>query len=279
MASSKETGEGQMNAVNNTMYIPLYGRSLVSRKGIILKDSKAEEIWRKELFPLKGKSKSKWLAYYMAMRARVFDDRIRQKLLECPSSLVLHIGCGMDSRVLRINSAGCMWIDVDFPQVISERRKYYAENKNYKMLDADVSNPDWILQLPDSGCAIVILEGISMYLTNFQVAHLFRALDSKYNHLHILMDVYTEFGAKASKYKSPINDVGITNVYGIDSPEEVLDNSGIMFLKEHDMTPEHLVRELKGFERVFFRIMFAGRVAKKIYRLYEYKKNAENKGL
>ena len=47
-----------MNEVNKTLYIPLYGKALVSRRGIILKDTKAEEIWAAEQFPLKGKSKS-----------------------------------------------------------------------------------------------------------------------------------------------------------------------------------------------------------------------------
>ena len=51
-----------MDSVNKTLYIPLYGKSYVSKKGIILKDEKAEEIWDKEQFKLKGKSKSKWLS-------------------------------------------------------------------------------------------------------------------------------------------------------------------------------------------------------------------------
>ena len=33
-----------MDQVNKTLYIPLYGKAYVSRKGIILKDAKAEEI-------------------------------------------------------------------------------------------------------------------------------------------------------------------------------------------------------------------------------------------
>lgn len=41
-----------MNEINKTLYIPLYGKSSVSKKGIIIKDSKAEEIWEKEKFPL-----------------------------------------------------------------------------------------------------------------------------------------------------------------------------------------------------------------------------------
>ena len=34
-----------MDSVNKTLYIPLYGKSFVSKKNIILKDTKAEQIW------------------------------------------------------------------------------------------------------------------------------------------------------------------------------------------------------------------------------------------
>ncbi len=69
-----------MNNVNKTLYIPLYGKFYVSRKGIILSDKKAEEIWVAEGFELKGKSASKWLAYYMGMRSKVFDNWLNEKV-------------------------------------------------------------------------------------------------------------------------------------------------------------------------------------------------------
>ena len=52
-------GELTMNNVNQTLYIPLFGKSFVSKRGILLSDPKAEEIWAEEGFPLKGKSASK----------------------------------------------------------------------------------------------------------------------------------------------------------------------------------------------------------------------------
>ena len=71
-----------MNNVNKTLYIPLYGKAYVSKKGILLNDKKAEEIWEKESFALKGKSKSKWLAYYMGMRSAIFDSWASKKAKE-----------------------------------------------------------------------------------------------------------------------------------------------------------------------------------------------------
>ena len=52
-----------MNNVNKTLYIPLYGKAYVSRKNIILRDKKAEEIWNAEGFELKGKSKKGLKSY------------------------------------------------------------------------------------------------------------------------------------------------------------------------------------------------------------------------
>ena len=258
-----------MNEVNKTLFIPLYGKSQVSKKDIILNDPTAEKIWEAESFPIHGKSKSKWLAYNMAMRARVFDDWTEALLRVNNDALVLHIGCGLDSRCLRVKEPYLNWIDVDFPEVLSLRKKYYEVNDTYHMMAIDASKTEEIEKLPDSDTAIAVLEGISMYLTNEQVSRLFQTLERKYACLHILMDVYTEFGAKASKYKNPVNDVGVTELCGIDDIQVLLNDTKIKLKAEHSFTPDHLINELKPSERIFFRAVFAGKLYSKIYRLYE----------
>lgn len=258
-----------MNEVNKTLFIPLYGKSQVSKQGIILNDPMAEKIWKAEAFPIHGKSKSKWLTYNMAMRARVFDDWTEAMLRQNKDALVLHIGCGLDSRCLRIKETYRNWIDGDFSDVISLRKKYYEESERYQMRVFDASDAKQVEMLPDSNTVIVILEGISMYLSNEQINRLFFALQEKYSNLHILMDVYTEFAAKASKYKNPVNDVGVTTLWGIDNIQNVLSDIEIKFIKEHSFTPSKLVDELKPFDRALFKMMFTGSVYRKLYRLLE----------
>ena len=259
----------KMDGVNKTLYIPLYGKAYVSKKGIILDDKKAEEIWSKEGFELKGKSKSKWLAYYMGMRSKVFDLWLSQKMDEMENGIVIHIGCGMDSRVERVGTKGHLWYDVDFPEVIQERKKYYEETEEYHMVASDARNQEWITGLPKSKSAILVMEGLSMYLTLEELKKLLASLENHFEDLSILMDCYTTFAAKASKYKNPINDVGVTEVYGLDNPK-ILEAAGVQFVKEHEMTPERMINELKGFEKAIFEKLYAGSVSKKMYRLYEY---------
>ena len=260
-----------MNEVNKTLYIPLYGKSKVSRQGIILNGPSAERIWKEEAFPVRGRSRSKWLAYNMAMRARVFDDWTDSMLQQSRDALVLHIGCGLDSRHMRVKTPCSEWVDCDLPDVTEIRRKYFRENETYHMKSLDASRPEQIGSLPDRHTAVVVLEGISMYLTNSQVHGLLQALDKKYREIHLLMDVYTEFGVKASKYKNPVNDVGVTKLYGIDDIESITDGLRIRFVKEHSFTPAALVKELAPAERMFFRLLFTGRLYRKIYRMYELK--------
>ena len=266
---SIERGVDYMNEVNRTLFIPLYGKSLVSKQNIILNDSTAEKIWEAESFPIHGKAKSKWLAYNMAMRARVFDDWTESMLEKNKDALVLHIGCGLDCRCKRVKQQYRRWIDCDFSDVISIRRKYFKESENYQMMALDASVPEQIKELPESETVIVVLEGISMYLTNEQLREFFKALQEKYKELHILMDIYTEFGAKASKYKNPVNDVGVTKLYGRDNVECFIGDLRIYFKKEHSFTPMKLVDELKSFDRRIFKMMFTGRLYGKIYRLLE----------
>jgi len=258
-----------MNNVNKTLYIPLYGKACVSRKGIILHDAKAEEIWEAEQFPLKGKSKSKWLTYYMGMRSAVFDAWLREQMDANPDALILHIGCGMDSRAERLGSRNHRWFDIDFPEVIAERKRYYSESQDYRMIPSDVRQLQWLDMLPEAGQAIVVMEGVSMYLHPEELKTVLKAMSACFDGLHILMDCYTEFAARASKYKNPINDVGVTLVYGMDDPK-ALEDAGVRFLKEHEMTPDALIEQLQGMEKAVFRRVFAGAMAKKMYRLYEY---------
>jgi len=263
-----------MDAVNKTLYIPLYGKAYVSRHGLILQDKTAEAIWKKEGFPLKGKAKSKWLAYNMGMRSAVFDRWVQEKIRQNPDAAVLHLGCGMDSRIYRISPQATSWFDVDFPDVIAERKKYYLETPYYRMLPSDIREKSWLAAVPGDA-AIVVMEGISMYLTMNELTALLARLSARFTRLYILMDSYTVFAAKATKFKNPINEVGVTEVYGFDEPSAPVQGTGLTFLREHSLTPEEMILELPKREQGFFRLCFAGKAANKIYRLYEYQKGAE----
>ena len=262
--------EVTMNNVNKTLYIPLYGKFYVSKKGILLEDKQAEMIWEAEGFTLKSKSKSKWLAYYMGMRSAIFDNWVTEQISKTPDAVVLHIGCGLDSRCLRIQQPVHTWYDIDFPEVISERERFYQPTDTYHMIGIDSRDSALFDLLPTSDSAIIIMEGISMYIQKEELTALLKRLSQHFNNVQLLMDCYTEFAAKVSKYKNPINEVGVTKVYGIDSPLILTENTGFRFIKEHTMTPVSMIKQLSKMEQIIFKPLYGGKISKKMYRLYEY---------
>lgn len=259
-----------MENVSKTLYIPLYGKAYVSRKGIILPDPRAEEIWSAEGFPLRGKAASKWLAYYMAMRSRVFDEWLGRQLEQEPEAAVLHLGCGMDSRCLRVEHPGRQWYDVDFPEVIRERQRHYEAAGNYHMLSGDLREENWLEQI-QGDTAIVILEGVSMYLSPEDLRRLLERLSGRFGKLHLLMDCYTELAAKLSRRHNPINSVGVTQVWGLDDPKAAQSGS-LFFLRQHEITPQSLIRQLPAKEQWIFSTLYGGKFANKLYKLYEYER-------
>ena len=136
-------------------------------------------ILRRRKSGLKGKSKSKWLTYYMGMRSAVFDRWLKQRMDDMPEATVLHLGCGMDSRICRVGERNHLWYDVDFSEVIDQRKRYYTENEHYHMLAANVTEDDFLAQV-DGKFAIVVMEGISMYLNPQQLQDLMARLCDRF---------------------------------------------------------------------------------------------------
>jgi O-methyltransferase len=99
-------------------------------------------------------------------RAKAIDERVRTFLAEHPDAVVLHLGCGLDSRVLRIDPGpGVTWIDLDQQPVIELRRRFYPDRDGVALIGASVTDSDWWSQVPTGRPTLVVGEGLLMYLS------------------------------------------------------------------------------------------------------------------
>ena len=106
-----------MDNVNKTLFIPLYGKAMMSREGF-LPDPTAEEIVATVDYDFSKVDQSRKLAIYMAMRARYFDMRAQAFAASQPDSPIVQLGVGLDSRVRRVPCRN-PWFDLDFPVILS----------------------------------------------------------------------------------------------------------------------------------------------------------------
>ena len=257
--------------VSDTLFIPLYGKAYVTKKGIILNDPMAEKIIQDNDFTPGRKSKSRFLSYFMAIRAKVFDDYVSEKIASPGDTVVLNLGCGLDGRSLRVDRKNTLWYDIDLYDVAQKRKMYYDEDENYKILPRDVTDEGIFDGIPDDRPAVILMEGLCMYLKREELKKFFARAESHFGEVHILADFYSEKAAKLSKYKNPINEVGVYEVYGLDDPRKV-ECGKLKFVSSRDMSPYHLSDELPATDRFIFRKLYAGSFARGLYKLYEYEK-------
>jgi O-methyltransferase involved in polyketide biosynthesis len=79
---------------------------------------------------------------------------------------MLNLGAGLDSRVWRIDPGpGVRWYDVEFPEVVDVRRQIFPErDENYQLVGTSVTAPHWLERIPNELPALIIAQGLVMYL-------------------------------------------------------------------------------------------------------------------
>jgi O-methyltransferase involved in polyketide biosynthesis len=57
-------------------------------------------------------------------------------------------------------SSEVSWFDVDFPEVIEERQRFYANSDGYQMIASSITELDLLEKTPKNRPAIMIADGV-----------------------------------------------------------------------------------------------------------------------
>ena len=268
----------ELSNESKTLFIPLLGKALMSKDNLFLSDIKAEEIISKVDYDFNSLKQSKWLSMYMSLRASIIDELTNKYLSSHKDAMVIHLGCGLDSRNLRVNQDYYKWYDIDFENVIDIRRRFYDENDNYEMIGSSVMDFKWLDQVETKNNVLIVAEGLTMYLSIEEIKELLENINGKFKNAHLLFDAYSRRGVKASKIKNPVNQVGAKIKYGFNKESEFLSMNDNL---EHYAT--HLIKKnennLKGWTKFIFNNLYCGKVSQSIYKIYEFDLNAINKNI
>ena len=142
-----------------------------------------------------------WANQFMvALRAKQLDVWAADFLNHHPDAVVLHLGCGLDSRVFRLDPpATVQWFDVDLPDVIELRRKLYSDRDGYQMIASSVTDPSWLDRVPADRPALIVAEGLLMYLTEPEARELLKRITDGFDTGELLFDLLSQWGPRISK--------------------------------------------------------------------------------
>jgi O-methyltransferase involved in polyketide biosynthesis len=246
----------QFTKEKETMLMTLSGRAIQSQwKNPILRDPWAEEAMRHIDYDMSKQltgvaSWSLWKDIgptIIATRAATFDLLTTRFLADHPDATVVHVGCGMDSRIFRINPpASVEWFDVDYPDVIALRRQLFPERASgYHMIGAQLDDLRWMEDVPRDRPGLLIAEGVLHYLSEAEVKALLNAVVAHFPAGQMIFDICNSFIVKSAG--SNVGGTGATYKWGLDDPQDIK-----RLEPKLELIKEFRMHELVGFSRFPF---------------------------
>ena len=150
-----------LSAISETLYVPMAGRIYAHKyfPEIIL-DDKLDLIKKqiqKDIDIFKGQSEYTLLA--SAVRSNNIDEYIKKFLNTAPNSIVVNLGCGLETSFYRLDNGLALWYEVDLPEVIELREYLLGKNERDISIAASIFDKNWLNIIRDAaGESLCVLQ-------------------------------------------------------------------------------------------------------------------------
>lgn len=175
--------------VQETMLIPLYARAVETRRerGLIHDPLSAEMVdaidydFRRFDQPV--------TLYGCVLRTSVFDGWVRDFLGEHPTGTVVEVGAGLNTRFERVDNGSMHWVDLDLPDAIDLRRRFFTESERRRIVAASILDPDWVPAVQQKPPPYFFaIEAVLMYLPEADVRRALGLITENFPGARIALD-------------------------------------------------------------------------------------------
>ncbi len=192
--------EINLSGISETSLAPLYWRAMeTQRPDALIKDDKAVALVSQMGLDFSQVKKIKMNELLNTMRViftREMDRYVRSFLDHHPEAVVVHIGCGLDTRYDRVDNGHVEWYDLDLPDVIDLRRKIIGdEGEHYHLLACSVLEYAWMeaVKVHSTQQVLFLAETVFVYFTETQVRSLVLKLRDHFPGSELVFDGWRPF--------------------------------------------------------------------------------------
>ncbi len=227
-----ETPNPDLSGVAETLLMTLYIRAMESqRPDALIKDEKAVALVTQMSYDFDRVRQVKMDEedkVTVILRNREFDRYARDFLARYPEAVVVHIGCGLDSRFERVaeRNSQAEWYDLDLPEVIELRRKLIGdEGIRYHLLGCSAFDSAWLDAVSAHRLGnrpfLFLAEGVLMYFEEAQVKSLVLMLRENFPGAELVIDAFSPFLVRANNLRLAITKFGARYHWGIWRGQEI----------------------------------------------------------
>ncbi|MGV3224675.1 class I SAM-dependent methyltransferase [Staphylococcus hyicus] len=177
----------KLNGIPESMLIPLAARALENKsERPIIVDKYSEMIFNKIDYDFNLISKDWTSQVGISVRTYILDKIVDSFIKKYDKVMIVNIGCGLDTRQKRLNIEHIPWVDIDVPDAIQIRKKFFYESEHHKMIAKSMFDYTWIedikkWHLYDKDAQMLVLfEGVLMYFDETEVKNILKHITDSF---------------------------------------------------------------------------------------------------
>jgi O-methyltransferase involved in polyketide biosynthesis len=229
-----------LGGVAETLFLPLYIRAMESqRPDALIKDDQAVALTRQMDYDpawIKKMMVDEDDKVTLVLRNLEFDRYARGFLARCPEAVVVHVGCGLDSRFDRVDNGKVEWYDLDLPQVIELRRELIGgEGSRYHFLAYSAFDSAWLgtVSVHRERPVLFLAEGVLMYFEQDEVKSLVLMLREHFPGAELVFDAFSPYLVRMNNLRIGRTKIGARYQWGLKRGKDLEDwSDGITLLDE-----------------------------------------------
>ena len=212
-----------LNGTQQTALVTLYGKALdSSRPDSILADREADNAVQRidyDFSRLRVRRRDQKSA---AVRSKAYDGWVTRFLDVYPECVVPHLGCGLDTRVYRVNPPPTVdWYDIDLPDVIELRQRLFPQRVGLYTIAASVTDPGLLNGIPAALSVLVVAEGLTPYLRTAEGMAMLRRITEHFPSGEMVFDGWSRAGVWLTQRYGPVKASGAQLDWSIDDPHKL----------------------------------------------------------
>lgn len=190
-------------------------------------------------------------------RAKIMDREVRRFIEKYPDCHIVSLGSGLDTRFHRVDNGSIHWYDLDFPEVIELRRKFFEENERVKFISKSVSDPSWTEEIRNEDKKLLIIsEGMIMYLAPEEVRKFLHILTDHFDGFELHLDCVPKNAVHRASRNKAVKKTKSEYLFGSSNGKEILAFNPKLRQIGHINFTDEFKSLLKGFQRVFIPLIY-----------------------
>lgn len=195
--------------IPETLLIALWARAAATQdKEPVIRDEKAVEMVSQIDYDFSRFERSRLTKLGVAVRTMLLDNALSVFLRKYPDAVVINFGAGLDTRHARLRCNTVEWYEIDVPESIELRRRFFTETGSYHFIAQSMFDLTWIDKVKPGGRPVIFLaEGLFMYFAEKELKPFFRAVAERLPGSEMLFEMLAPFMVGRSKHHETVKKI------------------------------------------------------------------------